>query len=303
MNFWSNRERMFSSPFEKLKLILDISPRQLVRHFRKKYSKGERLGEFDVNHPCVFVLSTGRVGTQTLSSIFKLATNIFAYHEPKPLLYGLSKLSYEFSNNTLVRKVLREAFLIARKEIMEYSLFYGRGYVETSPQTTFLAPIILEAIPNARFIHVVRDPRDVVRSGMRRKWYDGHVADKTRIVPNHDSEEGIQWRSFTIFQKNLWLWTETNKWIHKFSTGLPNDRILLICAEDLFTVHEEIIEKLFAFIDSPIPSKRQIKRVLSKSLNSQKDGIFPEVSDWSGEMRKDLISIAGSTAEVYGYKL
>lgn len=293
---------MFTSQIEKTKLILDISPRQLFHYFRRKFSKEGKLSRFDDVHPCVFVLSTGRVGTQTLSSLLKFATNVFAYHEPKPILYGLSKQAYEFSNNILVRRVLREAFLTARKEIMEYSLFCGRGYIETSPQSTFLAPIIMEAIPEVRFIHVVRDPRDVVRSGMRRKWYDGHVADKTRIAPDPDTEEGLRWKGFSAFQKNLWLWAETNKWIFEFSSGLPADRKLLIHSEELFSAHEGIIEKLFDFTNSPIPSKRRIMHVLDKNLNMQSSGMFPERSNWTDEMYKDLFSIAGNIAKTIGYK-
>lgn len=293
---------MSFSPLEKLNLFLDRSPRRTLDLFYKKYLKQEKLQGFDEKHPCVFVLSTGRVGTQTLTSLFKLAKNVFAYHEPEPLLYGLSKLAYENIDNKIACRILIEAFLASRKEKIEYSLYSKRGYVETSPQTTFLAPIILDAIPDARFIHVVRDPRFVVRSGMRRKWYDGHIADKTRIIPKSDSEEGMQWSRFSTFQKNLWLWTETNKWIHKFLTSLPTDRVLLIHSEDLFTAHEKIMEKLFAFINSPIPPKHKITRVLSKSLNKQKSGEFPEISSWSDGMYSDFYNIAGRTAELFDYK-
>lgn len=292
---------MSFSPLNKLNLLLDRSPRYTLYLIRKRYLKQERLQDFDEKHPCVFVLSTGRVGTQTLSSLFKLAKNVFAYHEPEPLLYGLSKLAYE-NNNKIVRKILIEAFLALRKEKIEYSLYSKRGYVETSPHATFLAPIILEAIPNARFIHVVRAPRYVIRSGMRRKWYNGNSADKNRIVPNPESEEGKRWESYSPFQKNSWLWAETNKWILEFSSSLPADRIILVRSEDIFTANEEIIKKLFSFINSPMPSKRKIKHVLNKNLNIQRSGIFPEVSDWSDKMHSELFSIAGETAGILGYK-
>lgn len=285
-----------------LKLFLNRSPYQILYLFRRKYLKQKKLQGFDEKHPCVFVLSTGRVGTQTLTSLFKLAKNVFAYHEPEPLLYWLSKLAYENIDNKIACRILKETFLALRKEKIEHSLYSKRGYVETSPQTTFLAPIILDAIPDARFIHVVRDPRFVVRSGMRRKWYNGHIDDKSRIIPKPDSEEGMQWSGLSTFQKNLWFWTETNIWIHKFLTSLPSDRVLSIHSEELFTAHEETIEKLFAFINSPIPPKRKIMRVLDKNLNKQKSGEFSEISCWSDEMYSDFYSIAGITAELFGYK-
>lgn len=291
---------MFRSEVGKL---VDRSPRQVLHDLRRKLLKRERLHGFDDKHPCVFALSTGRVGTQTLAALFGLAENVFAYHEPKPTLYGLSRLSYEYSANKLVCKVLLEVFLATREGLMSYSLDCGRGYVETSPQVTFLAPVILEAVPNVRFIHVVRDPRYVVRSGMRRKWYDGHPADKTRIIPRPDSESGQKWEAYNTFQKNLWLWAETNRWILEFSSSLSMDRILLIHSEDVFTACGETLSKLFTFMGASIPPKRKITRVLGKRLNVQETGTFPEPSHWSKTMCSDLLEIAGKMARDLGYEL
>jgi len=283
--------------------LVDKSPRQLLHYLRRRLTKQEQLQSFDDKHPCVFVLSTGRAGTQTLAALFGLATNVFAYHEPGPQLYGLSKLSYEYSDDIHIREVLREAFLVARKEEMDYSLYCGKGYIETSPQVTFLAPVILEAISDVRFIHLVRDPRDVVRSGMRRKWYNGHPADRTRVAPPPDSEAGRQWEVYNPFQKNLWLWAETNRWIIEFSSSLSADRMLLVHSEDLFAAREDTMRNQFTFIGAPVPSKRKILRVLGKKLNVQKTGRFPEPPSWSEEMRSDLLTIAGETARELGYEL
>lgn len=285
------------------KLIIDKSPRQLYYRLRQTFLVQEQLQEFDAEHPSVFVLSTGRVGTQTLAALFGLASNVFAYHEPSPILYGLSKLSYENTQNILASQILKEVFLTARRELLDYSLYCGRGYVESSPQTTFLAPVIREALPSARFIHLVRDPRHVLRSGIRRRWYAGHPADKTRIVPDPSSEAGTQWDSYNTFQKNLWLWTETNKWIIQFSESLLAERILLVHSEDLFNAHKPTIKQLFAFVGASIPSFRKIERVLGKKLNAQKKGTFPQPSDWSQAMNDDLLARAGETAKKLGYDL
>lgn len=285
------------------KFVFDHSPRQLVHYARRRLLKQERLRSFDTERPCVFVLSTGRTGTQTLAALLGLAKNVFAYHEPIPKLYGLSKLSYQHSNDRLGCEILQEAFLTARRELLDYSLDCGRGYVETSPQTTFLAPIILDAIPEARFIHLVRDPRDVVRSGMRRGWYDGSPFDKNRIVPRPDSEVSRQWKVYNAFQKNLWLWTETNRWISKFYSGLPADRTRLVHSEDVFSSDEETMSRLFAFAGAPVPSSWKMTRVLNKKLNAQKTGQFPKPSAWSEEMYSDLLAIAGETARDLGYEL
>jgi len=138
---------------------------------------------------------------------------------------------------------------------------------------------------------------------MRRKWYNGHPADKTRIVPRPDSEPGQQWEAYNAFQKNLWLWAETNRWILEFSSSLPADRILLVHSEDVFAACEETLRKLFTFIGASMPSKRKIMRVLRKKLNVQEPGTFPEPTNWSETMYSDLLEIAGKTARALGYEL
>jgi hypothetical protein len=296
----SSSSKLLKSNFDKL---VNLSPRELLYYLRRKVVKREKLPEFSDKCVCLFVLSTGRVGTATLAALLGLAKNIFTYHEPEPLLYGLSKLSYEYSDNTDVSKVLQEAFFVARHELMERSLDYGMGYIESSPQATFLAPYIQKVVPDVRFIHLVRDPRDVVRSGMRRKWYEGHGADKTRIIPRPGSSAGREWESYSAFKKNLWLWNETNSWILQFTSGVPAERILLLRSEDVFGASEEAIKKLFTFIGSSLPPGRKIAHVLGKKLNQQKTGTFPESEIWSDEMQGDLLKITGRTAQSLGYTL
>jgi hypothetical protein len=295
---------MLISALDKL---LDSSPRESFRYIRTKVLPPEHLHEFSDEHPCVFVLSTGRTGSKTLAMLFASARNVYAYHEPKPKLYGLSKLMYENSdeirNDPVKQEIMKQAFLTARQDKFEYSLASGRGYVETSPQTTFSAPVILQAVPQAKFIHLVRDPRDVVRSGMRRKWYAGHQADQTRILPRADSDTGQHWKDFDAFQKCLWLWNETNVWINDFFSTVDINKKLQVRSEDLFDGHEEALHKLFAFIGAPMPSKRKIMRTLVRKHNVQRSGEFMEASKWSKEMLSKLEEIVGKTAVELGYEI
>ncbi|MDM8527694.1 sulfotransferase [Anaerolineales bacterium HSG24] len=252
----------------------------------------------------MFVLSTGRVGSETLATLYKLANNVLSYHEPVPKLYALSKLSYRYHSDSLGQTILQEALSTTRKELFNYSLSCRKGYIETSPQATFLAPIILQVVPNVRFIHLVRDPHDVVRSGMRRGWYNGNnMADKTRITPNSESEHYESWDNYTMFQKNVWLWSETNNWIINFLSTIPAEQRLTITSENMFNAHQKTLENLFSFINSSLPSKKKIETILRKRLNAQRVGNFPEFSDWTGEMNEQLHGIASKTIKILDYNI
>ena len=284
------------------KLLLDQSPRQVWRFLVRKLQLRKPLKTFDDQHPCVFVLSTGRTGTETIAALFTLAKNVISLHEPSPSLYEMSRLAYEYSGDAAALKLLSVSFQSLRGELLNTSLSYGLGYVESSPQVTFLAPAILERYPMARFIHLVRDPRDVVRSGMRRKWYDGHPSDGSRIVPVHNPRDVQKWNEYSPFQKNLWLWTETNRWILEFTSRLPRGTVLRVRSEDVFCGNEEAMRELFHFIGSSLPPKQKISRLLNKKLNAQTSGQFPASKLWSDEQKKDLLRIAGDTALDLGYQ-
>lgn len=282
---------------------IDRTPREILHYLLRVLLKREQIRSFNGKHPCVFVLSTGRVGTQTLSALLSMSENMLSYHEPTPILYSLSRLAYEYNiyNDDCIKKIFSSAFMTSRKELLDYSLSCGKGYVETSPQSTFLCPIINELISEVRFIHMVRDPRKVVISGMRRGWYAGHVADNTRIAPRPGSEAHGQWEQWNAFQKNIWLWAETNRWISKFTKELASEQKLIVYSEDIFAAKKESLERLFYFIHSPMPSEKKIRKVLNKKLNAQKSGSFMAVPDWNDSMYADLITIAGDVAKKIGY--
>ncbi len=282
--------------------LLNRTPIQWYYRLYRAFSS-QRLQDFDQTHPCIFTLSTGRVGTQTLSALLNLAPNVFAYHEPNPSLFGLSQLAYYYSEQPLASQILKEAFKTTRQELFNYVLSCYKGYVETSPQATFLASIILSIIPKVKFIHLVRNPGDVVRSGMRRKWFVDHPNDSTRITPLPNTNTYTQWHSFSQFQKNLWLWNETNRWILDFSAKLPPKKFLLVRSEMLFNGNEETIKSLFSFLETNMPPVKNIQKILGKKLNAQKVGVFPPLSEWTNDMRDDLLAMTGDTARQLGYTL
>jgi hypothetical protein len=293
--------------------IIDKTPRQIYSEIRSKLSF-QKTKIYDTSlfsmtdYPFVFVLSTGRAGTQTLASILNLSSLIFSYHEPSPKLYSLSKIAYKFSdqlinNNSELIDIFVEGFLIARKDLLNYSIQFNKGYVETSPQNTFLAPAIVSAIPQARFIHLVRDPRYVVRSGIRRKWYGGNLADKNRIEPNRQTRESYKWENYSLFEKNAWLWAETNRKIEEFLQTLPHQQKLFVKSESLFNNDQETIQDIFAFAKSSLPSKAKLSRVLKRKLNHQRTGEFLQVDEWEENLMSTLKSMTGDLITRYGYSL
>jgi len=296
-------EEFFLKISSRLRILPDLSPRQVYYRLRYRVLGRERLQMFDEKRPCLFVLSTGRTGTKTLAALLGLSSNLFAYHEPRPKLFALSRLAYLYGYSSPADEILAVAFATARQELLDYALSCGRGYAETSPHLTFLAPAILRTIPNARFIHLTRHPVAVVRSGVRRGWYAGHRYDPTRITPRPGTEDADRWSTYSVVQKNLWLWDATNRWILDFMSTLPPTQTLHIKAEDIFAGRIETLERLYSFVGTTMPPLRKVHAILRRKLNAQKKGTPPmSEADWA-DLQTNLARFTAETAARLGYDL
>lgn len=290
------------SAFTKIiQYIPDTTPHEWWYYFLKRRQRDIPDSIQDVT-PCVFVLSTGRVGTQTLSELLKLETRSFVYHEPYPRLFGLSQMAYLYGDSNSAHKILGEAFLATRERMLDISRVYNRGFIETGHHTTFLAPIILELLPHARFIHLVRHPYAVIRSAMRRGWYVNNNHDKTRIYPRPQNALFTDWEHLSPIDKNAWLWNETNQWISTFTKTLPSHQTLLIHAESLFEGEITTLEKLYQFAEAPFPPRRKVQHVLGRKLNSQKTGTFPPPDAWEEKQQEKVWHWVGKIATQLGYQ-
>jgi len=288
---------------DRIHAIGNYSLNQLAQVVSRKVLSRGPLESFSDEHPCVFVLSTGRAGTKTLSAVLGLAPSLFAVHEPRPKLFSLSRDAYRYSYIPETMPVLRTAFRTAREELLEMALWLRKGYVETSPQVTFLARVIAEEVPAIRFIHLVRAPASVVSSGIRRGWYCGHKNDPSRIEPVPGDPERERWGNLDVCQKNAWLWAETNRWIADLLASRPELPSLLVRSEDLFAGRQETLAALFNLVGAPSPSGAKVGRVLGKKLNADKRSETVGGGPLTPEQLAAARALAGDVAARLGYEL
>ena len=243
-----------------VKRLMDMTPREVLHKIIKKVPMSNSLEEVEA----VFVLSTGRVGSQTIAALLSLGKGLSVYHEPQPYLFGLSKLCFA-ENIGSDNPIVKEAFLTTRRELISRAWYLGDTYIETSPQATFLAPVISEAMPKSKFIHIVREPTDVIMSGVNRKWFDGNKNDIWRIHPGENDK--WNWESMNVIEKNAWLWAETNKWIVGFMRSLDDSRKMTVRSCDIFSGDKDTITKLYEFVGSETASINSINSILKLKLN------------------------------------
>ncbi|MFH1852171.1 MAG: sulfotransferase [Candidatus Neomarinimicrobiota bacterium] len=247
------------------------------------------------NLEAVFVLSTGRAGTDLLERLFRLDKSNFTFHEPIPDLVYSAKLAYELGPNGLEARKL--GFISARYHLLKECYFRDKRYIETNNKLTFFPDAIYHLMPKSKFIHLIRNPRSFVCSALRRKYYAGHDFDDGRIVPINKSEIG--WDEFSLIQKNGWLWNETNQTIEAFKANINPDRIITIKSEELFT-NPNTFNKIIKFTDITCVDQKIITKITKKPVNQQIKGNVVPFGQWTENEKDDFYAVT-PLCKIYGF--
>ncbi|MCW9709184.1 sulfotransferase domain-containing protein [Fodinibius salsisoli] len=250
----------------------------------------------------VWVLSTGRTGTNTMTELFKLSPLIDAFHEPAPELF---QFSYDYFMNQIDRSDAKQMLKYLRDELVFRSYRDGFIFVETNNRLAYIADLLLDLYPSSKFIHVYRNPYDFIRSGMRRSYYQGHMRDYARIHPIQSEPDHEQWKTYTAIQKTAWNWKRVNEYCLNFMATLPQEQKMSFSSEDFFEADPSLTDPLFNFIGSSDfhPPVSDINRVMGKKHNAQKRGQFSKPSNWTDQQVEQVNAIIAPVAATLEYPL
>jgi len=242
-------------------------------------------------NPC-FVLSTGRCGTALLTKIFKQHQGINVFHTPIPELVYYSKYAYE--NNEKLFKEIKYIVDAARYDQIKKSFLLNKIFIETNNRITFFANQLAELYPNAKFIHLIRNPINFIKSGIARNWYSGkNPHDEGHIILNENVDI---WNRYSQAEKIAWLWNETNLFVENFKLQIDIKRIHTIFAEDLFSNHEKTFN-IFDFLNLTQISDFKVESLIKNPVNKSNQKTLKAITfPLNSNLRKIL-----SLADNYNY--
>lgn len=271
-----------------------------------------------------FITGTGRCGTVTIASILALADNCLSMHE------AVIKGSWERRTPPLppfIRKNL-EAYLnpscadelLANLRLRQFDEIFKKypEITHLSETAYYYAPFIKalnNIFPESRLAIIVRDGRYFVWSAYSADIPDrmpiGYVDERElnnhekavaagRLRPKENTSDYKSWESFTPFQKNCWLWTETNRIILDGINVWNPGKVRIFKFEDIFNKNSNIMS-LLDFLCIKGIKQKEINKVLSKKMNAREKRAIPHPKDWNPLMLAQFNKIAGSVMKVLGY--
>lgn len=256
------------------------------------------------DHPCVFVLSTGRTGTQTLTKLLSLSPEVHAEHEAVPQLVKASFDAYMETGRPDWTPTWQRVALAARDDLILNATRAGKVYFESNYRLTYLAPALTTAFPASRFLFLHRDPHAVIRSGMRRGYYRSpfEAWNFARIRPRPSDPDHGRWDDLSQLEKNAWRWAHANAFAADVFEQLPAHRRLELRSADLFEGERLPQRRLFAFCGVECPPARETKSVFARTFNAQ-DHYHGAAFEWTPETRALVRPFVEDVAARLGYSV
>ena len=146
-------DRTLSRVQGRLKRFLESESRAKKRAL--KLTLGKAYEQKWENMQCVYALSTGRTGTQTLAAILRLSPRVVAQHEPAPRLVMATYEAYmEAASADWIEK-WSPFVLAARDDFVLEANASEKVYVESNNRLTYVAKALQSAFPASKFIFLI----------------------------------------------------------------------------------------------------------------------------------------------------
>lgn len=160
------------------------------------------------------VTSTGRTGTTWLATLLNRIDDCHVVHEPLPVeqcAHVQALQEPDSARDYVAGFRLRE---IAWRLQNDFCGTYG----EVNGALRRHIKPLREILPHARIIHLVRNPRDVLRSMLNRAALT--ASDKVYCKLEHPANiERAEWLGMDQFAKLCWLWSADNAYLRMHADG------------------------------------------------------------------------------------
>ena len=252
----------------------------------------------------VMILSTGRTGTTALAEYLTQGfSGIRAVHEPRPS-WRLRIAAHKYIAGKISRDQAIDQFASARRQLLTQS--QQPIYAESNPFLVGFLDIMGEVFENVRIVHIVRDPRTMVRSALNFGVHRGLKRWVTELVPYwvirpEQCEENPlkRWPEMSPLEVRAWMWNMKNQHLQQ-GPDLYGENYIRFRFEDLFREGGDGLRELADWIG--IQEKPgELSSLLEKKVNASQPVGMPRWEEWNEEERLQLLQYCAPLMREYGY--
>lgn len=254
----------------------------------------------------VIILSTGRTGTAALADYFDRAyPQVRALHEPKPSRCLRIASNRHFCGQ-LSSADMQHRLLASRRHLL--ASITEPIYIESNSYLHGFLDVFDRLFKNIKIVHVVRDPRTYIRSGINfgtlrgLKWLASNLIPYWNVKPRWHQEKLVRsWADLNEVEWLAWYWTSLNERLDRGRQHYGSNYIRLRF-EDLFATNGTTLQSLANWIG--LPDEPELTQAIARGkVNASRRTDFPEWPAWLPELQEAVIKQCGTLARTYGYDL
>lgn len=212
----------------------------------------------------LFIIGTGRNGSKLTGRI--VGTSVPDKNRFGEIHHGLNPI---FFKSVYDKKISHGDAVNRFKNSRDGAMKGLTGiYVEKNHLIVPILNVVLEAYPDAEFLYVARNPKDIIRSLYSRNVYTGekNIYEDGRLVPNRQDAYYNKWTTMGKFEKVCWYVYTMVEMITTFINKIGKDNYRIIHYE-VFTSDPTTLQHVCDWIGVEYDIDK-IKNVLSRQIGS-----------------------------------
>ena len=265
-----------------------------------------------------FIIGCARSATTTIARVLGKATNAEVFTEQDPKLCFESRELFEGRLGNP-----KQVLFNAKNEKISETLAKGLIYGDKNPNYLPFIPYA-EELWNPRYLFIVRDGRETVRSMM--DWHElshgnifgmheddpssGFTAweqdwwDYSRPRPKRGEKYFDVWQRLSRFEKCAWYWNKFNTLLLSYTETLDPARWKMVNMNKL-SIPE--LEEIFTFLHLRKENKVDLQTLLTSKINSPKDRYgmenkFPHWKNWDAALLQQFNQQASKMMAAFNYQ-
>lgn len=242
----------------------------------------------------VFVVGTGRCGTQLMADLFKMNQQVDSFHIRNSEVDSF----YRFvAWNEL--PIDQSPLINSRRRWVQESYQREKIYFESNPYLSFHIEELYSQL-DAKFVFLVRNPEAVIRSHVSKGWYNSAPERVNSTLTlglqydwkvNHAFGRFVPkgafynlWKRYSQIGKLSWMWNMVNKRIYSQLENIPVSNQFFLGIEDLdFDVFQKL--ENFVGVNSGI-SPINFRSTMNRKPNKRKKNTDTWTADEKAEFEK-----------------
>lgn len=253
----------------------------------------------------IFIVGAPRSGTTFLGSCIGRLPEVSYHFEPR-LTKAAAQYVYDGSWS---RNRSATVFRLSYSTLLLATLDGGRRFADKNPENSFLIPFLAAVFPNAQFVHILRDGRDVAVSHAEKPWLaaasagTGQRGRARQPYGPHprwwvEPDRRAEFATVPDIVRTAWCWRRFTEAALEGLTALPADRKVEVRYEDVVADPMTAAQTLGGFLGTSAAGSDALRTGLARARRdsvgrSRKILQEPEVA----EVEKEI----GSLLDLLGY--